>query len=117
MRPIIVLCVEDLKKLIPHFTSDMLETHQEEMEKLLYNLGFDQNHSIEIQEGLISRTKFCGVTTTDRIVGVERTDKLWLTSGNASDAAKEYTGDITLRKELNSMKGGVKEKESKENEE
>lgn len=118
MLPVIVICVEDVKKIIPHFDVSYLEKHKAECRALLYNLGLDTNYGIEIQEKLISRTKLCGVVETDRIVGVERTDIQWLQSGNASHEAKTYSDDISMRVEISKMSKGTRDKEAnKENEE
>lgn len=103
-RPNIVLCVEDLKKIIPHFTKEMLSTHEEDMTKLLRNLGFDTSLPITYQEQLMSVTKLCGTVVTDRIVGNERVDPWWTRSGNASTEAKDYTEDYSLQQELGKMK-------------
>lgn len=119
-RPIIIIAVKDIQHVIPHFELSLLETHKSDARALLRNLGVDVEHGVEVQKGLTMRTKFCGVTETDRIVGYERTDISWRQSGNASQECLEYTPDISLKKELNKMKRGVysvsktKEKETDE---
>lgn len=116
--PVIVLCVEDLKKLVPHFKKEFLETHKGDMRALLHNLGFDMNYGVEYQElEAMSRTKTCGVVKTDRIVGIERTCQAWLTSSNASHEARIYSEDKSLVKEIRGMTKGSKEvkTDSKEN--
>lgn len=117
-RPIIVLCVADLRKLIPHFEKEMLDDkkHKSDMRALLHNLGFDIDYGIEYQEGMLSRTKFWGVVLTDRIVGTERVDVLWRLSGNSSHEAREYSEDKTLQQELSKMKRGTREKKENKKE-
>lgn len=118
--PVIVICVEDLKKIVPHFTKEYLDNkeYKGDMAALLRNLGVDTNYALEYQElEAMSRTKLCGIVKTDRIVGVERTDRAWLTSGNASDTAKLFTEDASLAKEIRKMKRGIKETNTTENKE
>ena len=108
-RPIVVICVEDIKKIVPHFSIEMLETHKSDCRALLHNLGVDTDYGVEIQAGLETRTKLCGVCVSDRIVGLERVDKFWKESGNSSHEARIYSEDITLRKDIVKMTRGVKE--------
>lgn len=118
-RPIIVIAVKDIQHVIPHFELSLLETHKSDARALLKNLGVDTEFGIEVQKGLTMRTKFCGVTETDRIVGLERVDKFWKQSGNASQECMEYSTDSTIKRELNKLKRGVfrVKQEQKENDE
>lgn len=108
-RPIIVICVADIKKIVPHFEVSMLETHKGDVRALLHNLGLDTDYGIELQTGLETRTKLCGVCVTDRIVGLERIDKFWKESGNASHECRIYSEDKSLVKEIRNMTKGSKE--------
>lgn len=108
-RPLVIICVEDIKKIVPHFTVEMLNTHKSDCRALLHNLGMDTDGGIEHQIGLETRTKLCGVCVSDRLVGLERLDHYWITSKNASHEARIYSDDITLRKDINKMTRGVKE--------
>lgn len=108
-RPLVVICVEDIKKIVPHFAVSMLETHKSDCRALLHNLGMDTEYGIELQEGLETRTKLCGVCVSDRLVGCERTDIYWLQSGNASHEARIFSEDATLRSDIRKMSKGVKE--------
>ena len=107
-RPIVIICVEDIKKIVPHFTVDMVETHKSDCRALLHNLGMDTDYGIELQQGLETRTKLCGVCVSDRLVGCERTDKQWVLSKNSSHEARIFSEDATLRNEIRKMSKGVK---------
>lgn len=104
IRPVKAVSVDDIKSIIPDFEVKWLEAHKNDARVLLWNLGIDDEFGIEIQEGLTHRSVLCGVVTCDRILGVERIDRQWLTGGGASLEAKEYSPDQSMSHELRKLK-------------
>lgn len=91
MRPVRVLSLADLQKLVPDFTMEWLKTRKGDVRVLFNTLGVDTEYGLEIQEGLTHRSVLCDIVTCPRIVGHERIDKEWLKSGNASEEAMYFT--------------------------
>lgn len=105
-KPIKVISEIDVQQVIPNFSVSWLEDNKSDAKILLWNLGINTDYNIEVQLGLSHRTQMCGIQECPRIVGIERTDRPYLLSGHASLEAKEYTVDLSLRKELKDMKNG-----------
>ena len=76
-----------------------------EFNEMLYDLGFDTNSMIELQEGLTHRNSFNAVITCARWVGGERTDALWLASGHASQEAKDKALGSKMLEDLYRRRG------------
>lgn len=108
VRPMKVVSYDDLQKVVPNFEMKWLDNIKSDARVLLWNLGIDTDFGIEVQEGMVHRTKLCGVSNCPRMVGHERIDKEWLQGGYATDEAKEFTKDITLAAELNRLKNRPK---------
>ena len=103
-RPVIIASLLDIQQVLPHFNLEYLETHKSEVRVFLRNMGFDSDFGVEIQEGLQHRSKFCGIVTCPRLVGIERVDRDWLQSGNASYEACMHSDDKTLSMEISKLK-------------
>lgn len=76
-----------------------------EFKDMLYQLGFDTEFDIEVQEGLTHRNAFGAINTCTRWVGSERTDVKWLISGYASQEAKDKAIGSKLLEDLYRRKG------------
>lgn len=99
------LSIFDLK-LIPGAVGIIQRNDKQEIDHLLYDLGFDVNYGYEYEESLHRPLTWktnepqMGV----RIVGVERRDSEWITSDNASWEAKvDAVEDDAFRGELIEM--------------
>lgn len=76
-----------------------------EFNKMLYDLGFDIQFEVEVQENITHRNQFGAIITCNRWVGQERTDIKWLTSGYASQEAKDKANGSKLLEDLYRRRG------------
>lgn len=77
------------------------------LKTMLYHLGMDVSLPCELQEVTTHRLWDKSIYTGNRYVGLERTDKEWLSSGYASLEAKlAAKGDWSMVEELNNMRKG-----------
>ena len=88
----------------PPFKKAVQQENKEEFEKILFELGFDLEQGYEIIEILHRPITTNQAWYGSRIEGMERTDPVYIKSGNASrDAIIASSSDPTLRAELNMM--------------
>lgn len=112
MKPIVVFTLNELKRVVPSITEEIILSEDKEVKqklhKLYWALGCDISQGIEIQRGHITKNRFGEMDDSIRTVVAERTDDDWIfnNSAYASQAAKEYTEDHSLRIEMYSMKRG-----------
>lgn len=74
----------------------------EELHNILYSVGISNNHYLEIQDVTTHRNLDNKVVEDYRFVGQERLDKVWLTSGYASDEVRMATSKM---KDMSSFLG------------
>ena len=87
------------------FTLQWAIENPKEFNEMLYELGFDTNSMIELQEGLTHRNSFNAVITCARWVGSERTCPKWLASGYASQEAKDKATGSKMLEDLYRRRG------------
>ena len=87
------------------FTLQWAIENPKEFNEMLYELGFDTNSMIELQEGLTHRNSFNAVITCARWVGSERTCPKWLRSGHASQEAKDKATGSKMLEDLYRRRG------------
>lgn len=87
------------------FTLQWAIENPKEFNEMLYELGFDTNSMIELQEGLTHRNSFNAVITCARWVGSERVDALWVNSKYASQEAKDKATGSKLLEDLYRRRG------------
>lgn len=87
------------------FTLEWATENPKEFNEMLYELGFDTNSSVELQEDLTHRNSFNAVITCARWVGAERIDARWLRSGYASQEAKDKATGSKMLEDLYRQKG------------
>ena len=87
------------------FTLQWAIENPKEFNEMLYELGFDTNSMIELQEGLTHRNAFNAVITCARWVGAERACPKWLASGHASQEAKDKATGSKMLEDLYRRRG------------
>ena len=106
-----IIPFDNINKHLEEQGKDWKEMSQRDKNKLLYSAGLavmkdkeneEVNSRYEVREmyyrGEDNKTKY-GMC----VVGSERIDKEWLQSGYASDEAKLYDSDATMRDQLRNM--------------
>lgn len=112
MKPICVYTLNELKRISPNITEDIIKSKdpkvKEKLHLLYWTLGCDISQGIEIQRGHLTKNRFGEVDDSIRTVVAERTDDEWVFghSKYASQAAKEFTEDQSLHIEMYHMKRG-----------
>ena len=101
--PFKAISLLDIQEVIPNFKLDWIEHYENDARVLFWNLGLNVEYGIEIQAEVLHRSKLCGVVKCPRVLGVERTDREWLHSGNASDEAVLHTKDWSLMQEIGKL--------------
>lgn len=81
----------------PEYEASWEKTRLIKLENILYSYGLDTTKSYERQDGLWHRNGFGKIVLCSRYVGQERQDPEWITSGYASQEAKDkYSGSRLL---------------------
>lgn len=109
--PQAILTEGEIQKILPSFKKEMLLSTKKEVQdiltKFLFQLGIDYKRGFEIEEQQVTTKNRLGeLDSSARIYFKERTDKIWLNSGYASELAKEVSSDPTLSRVLFKMKNG-----------
>ena len=80
---------------------------QDILTKFFFDIGIDYKRGFEIEEQQVTTlNKFSELDDSARIYFKERVDGDWLSSGYASELAKEVSSDPTLSRVLFKMKNG-----------
>ena len=102
---IVIVSLSEIQKAISWVTAEHLEQNRTELEEILYNLGMDtKNYPYEVFED-IHRNRFNEVVECQRYVGNERFDKIWITSGYASQEALDRSKGNKLLTDLYVKRG------------
>ena len=109
--PTVVLTEGEIQKILPSFKKEMLLSTKKEVQDILtkffWDIGIDYKRGFEIEEQqVITKNRLGELDSSARIYFKERTDKVWLNSGYASELAKEVSSDPTLSRVLFKMKNG-----------
>jgi hypothetical protein len=99
--------ISEIAKVQPSITYDWIDENPEQFKQMLHELGMDTRQNIEKQENIQHRNRFEEIVTCDRYVGNERTDKEWLNSGYATQAAKDKATGSKLLTDLYRLRGCV----------
>lgn len=86
--------------LLPGYMIGSNETHKEDFEKILYNLGMDIHKGYELQVGFTHRNRLNKVVNCNRWCGMERLDDEWINSGYASREAKHLASGSGLIRDV-----------------
>lgn len=108
MLPIVAICVISMSEILKakEVDLDKLATSDNYFKEVLYSLGLDVSFPFDVKL-LQHRNKFNEVVTCDRICGMERTDDSWISSGYASNEAKDKARNNKLLNDLYRLKGQV----------
>lgn len=102
---IVYVSLSEIQKVNPLIDWEYVQNNKDNFDGLLFNLGMDvYNYPYEVQN-VQHRNKFNEVVVCERFVGNERTDKQWLTSGNASQEALDKAGGNKLLADLYAHRG------------
>jgi hypothetical protein len=100
---IVAYCIiseSELAKVIPDFSCKLEEDEPQRFTEILYDLGIDITKPIERQDGLMHRNRLNEVVVCSRYIGYERLDDIWITSGYASQEAKDKASGSRLLEDL-----------------
>lgn len=101
------ISLSEIQKTNPEITLAWIENNPEQFKVILFELGLDTSIPWDWQENIPHRNFFNEVVTCDRWVGNERTDKVWIESGNASLEAKDKSKGNKLIIDLYRQRGLV----------
>lgn len=104
---LIYVSMSELAKVKPDITYDWVDNNKEEFRTILHDLGMNVNQPIDLQGNIQHRNRFNEITTCTRWVGNERTDKEWVESGYASQAAIDKASGNKLLADLYRLRGAV----------
>ncbi len=105
---IIQISLSEIQKVKPEVTKEWVESNQGEFVQMLHSLGADITYKVT-EEYNQHRNRFDEVVTTLRWTGEERADSDWLTSGYASEAAKDRGLNNRLLEDCYRIRGQVAE--------
>lgn len=109
--PQVVLTEGEIQKILPSFKKEMLLSTKKEVQDILtkffWDIGVDYKRGFDIEEQQVTtKNRFSELDDSVRIYFKERCDGIWLSSGYASELAKEVSSDPTLSRVLFKMKNG-----------
>lgn len=113
---ILALCIvseSELAKVIPNFSCRIESECPTVFKTILYGMGIDTSRAIERQDGLLHRNRLNEIVMCSRYVGFERTDEEWITSGYASQTAKDKASGSRLLEDLYRVKGLTEDAQAK----
>lgn len=100
---IVALCIvseSEIARAFPEYDYTWKEQKPTLFNLILFQLGMDITKSIEVQEGLTHRNRLNQIVLCARFVGQERIDYTWLTSGYASQEAKDKASGSKMLEDL-----------------
>ena len=109
--PTAIMTEGEIQKILPSFNKEMLLSTKKEVQDILtkffFDIGIDYKRGFEIEEQQVTTKNRLGeLDDSARIYFKERCDGVWLSSGYASELAKEVSSDPTLSRVLFKMKNG-----------
>ena len=102
-----IVSISEIAKVIPDITYDWIDNNKSKFMDMLYDLGMNVTQPIEYQPTIRHKNRFNEIVVCDRYVGNERTDKEWVSSGYASEAALDKSKNNRLLIDLYRLKGQV----------
>jgi len=100
---IVALCIvseSEIAKAFPNYDFTWQTEKPTLFNLILFQLGMDTSKNIEVQEGLTHRNRLNEIVLCARFVGQERIDYTWLTSGYASQEAKDKASGSKMLEDL-----------------
>ena len=102
---LVIISLSELQTINPKYTEEWSE-NTPELEQTLFSLGANTKSPYEKQTDQ-HRNRFGNLITCSRWVCAERTDKEWIESGYASQAAIDKASGSRLIRDLYRLKGQV----------
>jgi hypothetical protein len=102
---LVIISLSELQTMDPKYTEEWSNNTQE-LEQVLFGLGGNVKSPYEKQQEQ-HRNRFGNIITCSRWVMNERTDKEWIESGHASQAAIDKSSGSKLIRDLYRLKGQV----------
>lgn len=100
---IVALCIiseSEIAKVMPTYDKDYPTDFPGPFREMMFSLGVDTNRPIERQDGLWHRNRLNEVVLCSRYVGHERLDPEWITSGYASQSAKDKASGSRMLEDM-----------------
>lgn len=100
---IVALCIvseSEIARGFPEYDSSWEAEQPSKLLNILYGLGMDINQNYTRQDGLMHRNRLNEIVLCSRFVGQERLDLEWLTSGYASQAARDKASGSRLLEDI-----------------
>ena len=114
---ILALCIvseSELAAYIKDYDCSIETNNPEVFREILQGMGIDTTRQVERQDGLQHRNRLNQVVICSRWVGYERTDAEWITSGYASQTAKDKASGSRLLEDLYRARGLTEDAQSKQ---
>jgi hypothetical protein len=101
---LVYISLSELQTIDRKYNEEWIDSSEQELKQVLYGLGMEvsQNYERQVVE---HRNRFGNLITGSRFVGNERLDKEWITSGYASQEAKDKAGGSKLVFDLYRLRG------------
>lgn len=100
---IVALCIiseSEIAKVMPTYNKDYPIDFPGPFKEMMHALGMDVSRPIERQDGLWHRNRLNEIVLCSRYVGHERQDAEWLTSGYASQSAKDKASGSRMLEDM-----------------
>ena len=104
---IVALCIvseSEIARVFPEYDASWQTDKTTLFNLILFQLGMDVTKPMEIQLGLTHRNRLNKIVLCARFVGQERLDYHWLTSGYASQEAKDKASGSKMLEDLKKKK-------------
>lgn len=102
-----IISLSEIAEVVPGITYEWIENNSQKFNEMLWELGLNTDVSFEVQKDLEHRNFFNGIVQCDRYVGYERTDKAWVESEYASQAAVDKSKNNKMLIDLYRLRGQV----------
>ena len=101
----VIVSESELIYIIPKYHYSFEYNHPVRFQKILHGLGIDISKPYYRQDGLLHRNRLGKVVLCSRWIGDERLDEEWLTSGYASQEAKDKAKNSRMLDSLYRARG------------
>ena len=112
---IVALCIVSESELVvglPSYSKDFETDNPKEFKQILYDIGMDVSKVVERQDGLWHRNRLNKVVFCSRYVGYERLDVSWITSGYASQEARDKASGCKLLEDMYRIKNLTEDRQA-----
>jgi hypothetical protein len=100
-----IISASEIAAVMPEFTYDWADNNPRVFQDILYSLGMDIQQPIDKQTDIQHVNAFRKLVICDRWVGSERIDREWISSGHASQEARDKATGNRLIEDIYRQKG------------